>query len=130
MNISSGDVMLPIVPMFHVNAWGNPYACPVAGAKMVMPGNKMGDGPTLAALINEEGVTMSAGVPTVWLNLLAHLRASGERVETLTRVVVATKEMRQWATIPQGCAGWRTIPQGCSGRPFAPRASAYCFCVY
>ena len=88
MNISSGDVMLPIVPMFHVNAWGNPYACPVAGAKMVMPGNKMGDGPTLAALINEEGVTMSAGVPTVWLNLLAHLRESGDRIESLTRVVV------------------------------------------
>ena len=88
MNISSGDVMLPIVPMFHVNAWGNPYACPVAGAKMVMPGNKMGDGPTLAALINEEGVTMSAGVPTVWLNLLAHLRESNERVDSLTRVVV------------------------------------------
>ncbi len=88
MNISSGDVILPIVPMFHVNAWGNPYACPAAGAKMVMPGNKMGDGPTLAALINEEGVTMSAGVPTVWLNLLAHLRSSGERVETLQRVVV------------------------------------------
>ena len=88
MNISSADVVLPIVPMFHVNAWGNPYACPVAGAKMVMPGNKMGDGPTLAALINEEGVTMSAGVPTVWLNLLAHLRSSGQRVETLQRVVV------------------------------------------
>lgn len=88
MNISSADVVLPIVPMFHVNAWGNPYACPVAGAKMVMPGNKMGDGPTLATLINEEGVTMSAGVPTVWLNLLAHLRATGERVDTLQRVVV------------------------------------------
>ena len=88
MNISSADTVLPIVPMFHVNAWGNPYACPVAGAKMVMPGNKMGDGPTLAALINEEGVTMSAGVPTVWLNLLAHLRSSGERVDTLQRVVV------------------------------------------
>jgi fatty-acyl-CoA synthase len=88
MNISSGDVMLPIVPMFHVNAWGNPYACPVAGAKLVMPGNKMGDGPTLATLINEEGVTLSAGVPTVWLNLLAHLRESGERIDTLTRVVV------------------------------------------
>jgi len=53
-----------------------------------MPGNKMGDGATLATLINEEGVTMSAGVPTVWLNLLAHLRSSGQRVETLTRVVV------------------------------------------
>lgn len=88
LNISGSDVVMPIVPMFHVNAWGNPYACPVAGAKMVMPGNKMGDGPTLAALINEEGVTMSAGVPTVWLNLLAHLQSSGQTVETLTRVVV------------------------------------------
>ena len=88
LNISASDVIMPIVPMFHVNAWGNPYACPVAGAKMVMPGNKMGDGATLATLINEEGVTMSAGVPTVWLNLLAHLRSSGQRVETLTRVVV------------------------------------------
>jgi fatty-acyl-CoA synthase len=74
--------------MFHVNAWGNPYACPVAGAKMVMPGNKMGDGETLAKLINEEGVTMSAGVPTVWLNLLTYLRNSGSRIDTLKRVVV------------------------------------------
>ena len=88
LNISSRDVVMPIVPMFHVNAWGNPYACPVAGAKMVMPGAKMGDGATLAALINEEGVTMSAGVPTVWLNLLAHLRSSGEKVDSLERVVV------------------------------------------
>ena len=88
LGMSAGDVVLPIVPMFHVNAWGNPYACPVAGAKLVMPGNKMGDGETLAALINEEGVTMSAGVPTVWLNLLAHLKSSGQRVDTLKQVVV------------------------------------------
>ena len=86
--ISGADVVLPIVPMFHVNAWGNPYACPVAGAKMVMPGNKMGDGAALAELINEESVTLSAGVPTVWLNLLAHLRSTGGRVDTLKRVVV------------------------------------------
>ena len=88
LNISGSDVVLPIVPMFHVNAWGNPYACPVAGAKMVMPGNKMGDGETLAQLINEEGVTMSAGVPTVWLNLLTYLRNSGTGIDTLKRVVV------------------------------------------
>ena len=88
LGISCRDVVMPIVPMFHVNAWGNPYACPVAGAKMVMPGAKMGDGETLATLINEEGVTMSAGVPTVWLNLLNHLRASGQRVETLERIIV------------------------------------------
>tara|TARA_B100000902_G_scaffold392131_1_gene444021 strand:+ start:525 stop:2153 length:1629 start_codon:yes stop_codon:yes gene_type:complete len=88
LNISSSDVVLPIVPMFHVNAWGTPYCCPAVGAKMVMPGNKMGDGPTLAALINEEKVTTSAGVPTVWLNLLNHLRTSGESVDSLKRVTV------------------------------------------
>ena len=78
LNISGADVVLPIVPMFHVNAWGNPYACPVAGAKMVMPGNKMGDGETLVQLINEEGITLSAGVPTVWLNLLSYLRPAAD----------------------------------------------------
>ena len=88
LGMSGGDVVMPIVPMFHVNAWGNPYACPVAGCKMVMPGNKMGDGATLAALINEEGVTMSAGVPTVWLNLLNHLRSENLRVDTLKQIVV------------------------------------------
>ena len=88
LGLSSRDVVLPIVPMFHVNAWGNPYACPMAGAKIVFPGSKMGDGATLAALINEEGVTLSAGVPTVWLGLLAHLKQSGERVESLQRIIV------------------------------------------
>ena len=88
MGLSGRDGVLPIVPMFHVNAWGTPYACPMVGAKLVFPGNKMGDGETLAALINEEGVTMSAGVPTVWLGLLAYLKASGESVESLNRVIV------------------------------------------
>lgn len=88
LGISARDVVMPIVPMFHVNAWGNPYACPVAGSKMVMPGNKMGDGETLAALINEEGVTMSAGVPTVWLNLLTYLRNSGKGIESLKTIIV------------------------------------------
>jgi len=88
MGLSSADVVLPIVPMFHVNAWGNPYACPMTGAKLVFPGPKMGDGAELTRLINEEGVTMSAGVPTVWLNLLAHLRDSGETVDSLKRILV------------------------------------------
>jgi fatty-acyl-CoA synthase len=88
LGIARSDVVMPIVPMFHVNAWGNPYSCPMAGAKLVFPGNKMGDGKTLSALINEEGVTLSAGVPTVWLGLLAHLKATGERVDTLKRIVV------------------------------------------
>ncbi|MFT7287645.1 MAG: acyl-CoA synthetase (AMP-forming)/AMP-acid ligase II [Halieaceae bacterium] len=88
MGLSNQDTVLPIVPMFHVNAWGTPYTCPMVGAKLVFPGNKMGDGETLAALINEEGVTMSAGVPTVWLNLLAYLKQSGLGIESLTRVLV------------------------------------------
>jgi 3-(methylthio)propionyl---CoA ligase len=88
LGISRKDVVMPIVPMFHVNAWGNPYACPMAGAKLVFPGSKMGDGETLAALINEERVTLSAGVPTVWLGLLNYLKSSGERIETLRKIVV------------------------------------------
>ncbi len=86
--ISRADVVMPIVPMFHVNAWGNPYSCPMAGAKLVFPGSKMGDGETLSALINEEGVTLAAGVPTVWLGLLSHLKATGQRVDTLKQIVV------------------------------------------
>jgi acyl-CoA synthetase (AMP-forming)/AMP-acid ligase II len=88
LGISRNDVVLPIVPMFHVNAWGNPYSCPIAGAKLVLPGSKMGDGKILCDLINEEKVTLSAGVPTVWLGVLAHLKATGERVDTLQRIVV------------------------------------------
>ncbi|MEO1079798.1 MAG: 3-(methylthio)propionyl-CoA ligase [Pseudomonadota bacterium] len=88
MGLSGRDAVLPIVPMFHVNAWGTPYACPMVGAKLVYPGNKMGDGETLAALMNEEGVTMSAGVPTVWLGLLAYLKASGETIDSVQRVLV------------------------------------------
>lgn len=81
------DRALPVVPMFHVNAWGTPYSCPAVGAAMVMPGRHL-DGPSLTKLMNDERVTMTAGVPTVWLGLLNHLRSSGERLETLKRMVV------------------------------------------
>ncbi len=80
------DRILPVVPMFHVNAWGIPYAAAMAGAALVMPGRHL-DGASLAALMNDERVTMSAGVPTVWLGLLAHLRASGERLATVRRIM-------------------------------------------
>ncbi|MCY4425461.1 MAG: long-chain fatty acid--CoA ligase [Halieaceae bacterium] len=87
MNLGGHEVVLPIVPMFHVNAWGFPYSSPLAGAKLVLPGSKMGDGRELTGLINSEGVTLSAGVPTVWLALQAHLRASGESVPSLKRIL-------------------------------------------
>jgi acyl-CoA synthetase (AMP-forming)/AMP-acid ligase II len=88
MALSVNDVVLPIVPMFHVNAWSIPYAAAMVGAKLVLPGGKMGDGETLQRLIEGERVTMSAGVPTVWLALLAYLRDSGKRIDSLERVVV------------------------------------------
>ena len=88
MGLSKRDVALPVVPMFHVNAWGMPYSCAIAGAKIVMAGPKMADGETLQRLIEDEGVTVAAGVPTVWLALLAYLRESGTTVRSLERTIV------------------------------------------
>jgi fatty-acyl-CoA synthase len=81
------DRVLPAVPMFHVNAWGLPYAAPMVGAALVLPGPRL-DGPGLQALLTEERVTMAAGVPTVWLNLLHHLRASGAKLDGVGRLVI------------------------------------------
>ncbi len=88
MGLSAREVVLPIVPMFHVNAWSIPYGAPMVGTKLVFPGSKMGDGETLQRLIETEQVTMSAGVPTVWLALLGYLRETGKQVTSLERVVV------------------------------------------
>ncbi len=85
--LAAADRILPVVPMFHVNAWGTPYAAPMAGAGLVMPGRHL-DGASLTALMNTERVTISAGVPTVWLGLLQHLRNSGERLTSVKRLVV------------------------------------------
>ncbi|WP_299084352.1 long-chain-fatty-acid--CoA ligase [uncultured Paraglaciecola sp.] len=82
------ETTLPIVPMFHVNAWGAPYASMMVGSKMVMPGPKMGDGETLQNLIETEQVTSSAGVPTIWLALLDYLDKSGKSVPSFTRASV------------------------------------------
>ncbi|MGH7040540.1 MAG: long-chain-fatty-acid--CoA ligase [Acetobacteraceae bacterium] len=76
------DRVLPVVPMFHVCAWGIPYAAAMAGAALVLPGRHL-DGASLHALMNEQRVTLAAGVPTVWLGLLAHLRATGGRLDTV-----------------------------------------------
>ena len=84
--LRSTDRVLPVVPMFHVNAWGLPYAAPMVGASLVMPGRHL-DGASMHSLLNEERVTMSAGVPTVWMGLLQHLRATGGRLDTLKRLV-------------------------------------------
>jgi 3-(methylthio)propionyl---CoA ligase len=86
-NLSARQVVLPVVPMFHVNAWGLPYSCALTGAKMVFPGQHL-DGRSLYELFEAEGVTLSAGVPTVWLGLLNHMRENRLRFSTLKCLVI------------------------------------------
>src|ERR671918_1515525 len=87
INLSARDVILPVVPMFHVNAWGLPYSCALTGAKLVFPGPHL-DGKSLHELFEGEGVTMSAGVPTVWLGLLNYMKEQKLRFSTLKNVVI------------------------------------------
>jgi len=88
MNLSCREVVMPVVPMFHVNAWSIPYGAAVVGAKLVFPGPRMGDGEALQKLIESESVSLTAGVPTVWLALLGYLEKTGKRVPSLKRVIV------------------------------------------
>ena len=87
LGLSAREVVLPVVPMFHVNAWSLPYACALTGAKMVFPGQHL-DGRSVYELFEKEGVTMSAGVPTVWLLLLNYMKEQNLRFSTLERVVI------------------------------------------
>jgi len=86
-NVSAKDVVLPVVPMFHVNAWGIPYFGVMNGAKLVFPGAAL-DPKSLYELFESEGVTVTAGVPTVWLSLLGYLREHGLKLSTVKRAVV------------------------------------------
>ena len=87
MSMSARDAILPVVPMFHVNAWGIPYSAALTGAKLVFPGPAM-DGKSIYELIESEKVTYAAGVPTVWQMLLGHLAANGLKFSTLRRTVI------------------------------------------
>jgi acyl-CoA synthetase (AMP-forming)/AMP-acid ligase II len=87
MGLSCRETVVPVVPMFHVNAWGLPYACPLVGARMAMPGPRL-DGASLYQQFEREQVTFAAGVPTIWFGLLDHLRATGQRLTSLRRVMI------------------------------------------
>ena len=87
LNLSARDSILPVVPMFHVNAWGLPYGAAMTGAKLVFPGAAL-DGKSVYELIESEGVTMAAGVPTVWLGLLNHTAQHGLKFSTMRRTVI------------------------------------------
>jgi 3-(methylthio)propionyl---CoA ligase len=87
MGCSARDAILPVVPMFHVNAWGLPYIAPLTGAKLVFPGPAL-DGKSIYELLESERVTYSAGVPTVWQGLLAYVGANGLKFSTFRRTVI------------------------------------------
>ncbi|MDK3018474.1 long-chain-fatty-acid--CoA ligase [Pseudodonghicola flavimaris] len=84
---SAADVVMPVVPMFHVNAWGAPYGCAMSGSALAMPGPDL-HGEALVKLIDNHGVTCAMGVPTIWLGLLAYAKKSGSRLESLERTVI------------------------------------------
>jgi fatty-acyl-CoA synthase len=87
LNVSASDTVLPVVPMFHVNAWGLPYSVLLSGAKMVYPGAAL-DGKSLYELFEAEGVTFSAGVPTVWLGLINYVLQNKLKFSTFRRTVI------------------------------------------
>ena len=87
IDIGSNEVIMPVVPMFHANAWGIAHSAPMVGAKVVNPGPLM-DGASIYELLDTEKVTMTAAVPTVWLMLLAYLEETGKKLPYLNRVII------------------------------------------
>jgi len=87
LGLAAMDQVMPVVPMFHANGWCLPFVTPMVGAGLVLPGPKL-DGPSLLELMEREGVTFTAAVPTVWLGLLQHLEATGATLPALKRVVI------------------------------------------
>jgi fatty-acyl-CoA synthase len=86
------DNVLAVVPMFHANAWGLPFAVPAVGGKLVLPG-RHADGASLARLIDNEAVTVGVGVPTVWVGLLEHVETTGATLPSLRRIIVGGAPM-------------------------------------
>ncbi|WP_050602325.1 long-chain-fatty-acid--CoA ligase [Ruegeria sp. 6PALISEP08] len=87
IGFSAMDVVMPVVPMFHVNAWGSPYACAMSGSRLVLPGPNL-HGEALVNLIDTYGVTLAMGVPTIWQGLLAHAAKCGTELKSLDRTVI------------------------------------------
>lgn len=86
-DLSARDVVMPLVPMYHANAWGLAFSAPVVGARLVMPGSQL-DGATIYQRMADEGVTFAAAVPTAWLGLIEHMENTGARLPKLTKPLV------------------------------------------
>jgi fatty-acyl-CoA synthase len=87
LGVRESDAVLPVVPMFHANSWGLPYACGMAGCKVIFAGRFSADPKSLVELAEQEGATFLAGVPTVWIALAAYLKETGKRLPTVKTVV-------------------------------------------
>ncbi|WP_213959800.1 MULTISPECIES: 3-(methylthio)propionyl-CoA ligase [unclassified Variovorax] len=132
LSLSVRDCVLPVVPMFHVNAWGIPYAAPMNGCKLVLPGPRL-DGASLFELMEAEGVTCSAGVPTIWLGLAQFMESQGLKPSTMRRSVVGGSAMPQslirdfaekFDVEVRHCWGMtETSPLGTQGVPLAKHAA-------
>jgi 3-(methylthio)propionyl---CoA ligase len=92
VSLSPKDTILPAVPMFHVNGWCIPYAAPIGGANLVLPGQRL-DGPSLYELLESEQVTVTAGVPTIWIALMRYLEENNLGLSTLKRILVGGSAM-------------------------------------
>jgi acyl-CoA synthetase (AMP-forming)/AMP-acid ligase II len=133
MGIAADDSVLTVVPMFHANAWGLPFAVPAVGAKLVLPGRNT-DGANLAKLITAERVTVAVGVPTVWLGLVEHLDIVGGDLPSLERIVVggsplppalmARIEQRLGACVQTSWGMTELSPLGAMSSPRARKRSA------
>lgn len=131
LSLSARDCVMPVVPMFHVNAWGIPYAAPMNGCKLVLPGPHL-DGASLFALIEREQVTCSAGVPTIWLGLAQYMQSNGVRPTTMRRSAVGGSAMPEslirtfaesFDVEVRHCWGMtETSPLGTQGVPLAKHA--------
>jgi 3-(methylthio)propionyl---CoA ligase len=131
IGLTADDVVCPIVPMFHVNAWGQPYTAPMCGAGLAMPGAAL-DGASLCDLFARAGVTVAVGVPTVWLGLLAHLAETGTRPQALRtlliggsappRAMIEAFEERWGITVMHGWGMTEMSPVGTIGRLKAKHA--------
>jgi fatty-acyl-CoA synthase len=108
LGLRATDRVLAAVPMFHVNAWGLPYMAPMTGAALLLPGAQL-DPASLLDLMNREQATFALGVPTVWLNLLNHLREKGGKIETLKRIMMGGAAMPRALMLAYAEMGIRTI---------------------
>jgi fatty-acyl-CoA synthase len=87
LGVGESDVLLPVVPMFHANSWGLPYAAGMSGCKLIFPDRFMGDGATILDLAESEGATILGGVPTIWINLLGQMQKTGRRLPRVHTVI-------------------------------------------